>query len=117
MKAPVRTPDCQSAFPLLSVNTTVSGPSALISVTESRSDFAADLDSPPVWYFIDATTSSDETALPLWKVAPLRSLMIQVAVPFDGSKLSARSGWILPFASTSVRLFDIAPQKAVWVKV
>src|SRR6266568_565 len=62
-------------------------------------------------------TSSAVTSLPLWKVAPLRSLKIHVAVLSAGSMLSARSGWMLPLASTSVRLFDIAPQNGICVAV
>ena len=62
-------------------------------------------------------TSSAVKLLPLWKVTPFRSLKRQVLAPSTGSMLSTRSAVMLPLASTSVRLLDMAPQKGTWVPV
>ena len=66
-----------------------------------------------MWWRKEAMTSVGVTVLPLWKVTPLRSLNTQVLASSAGSKLSARSGMILPLASTSVRLLPIEPQPTV----
>src|SRR5262245_44896106 len=96
---------------------TVSGPSALISVTAVSRDLAADFESAPRWWLIEAITSSGVSDLPLWNSIPLRSLNIQVLAPFDASKCSERSPTIDPSASTSVRLERIEAQPQMPLKV
>src|SRR5689334_19591636 len=51
------------------------------------------------------------------RIIGLGARLDEEAATSPGSKLSARSGTMLPFASTSVRLFDIAPQKTHCVNV
>ena len=88
-----------------------------MSDTDSSSDLAPDFESLPMWCLNEATTSFAVTSLPLWNVRPLRSLKTHFLVSLVGSMVSARSPTILLFASTSVRLFDMAPQNGTWVPV
>ena len=56
----------KSAFPALRVKTTVCWPSALMSVIGATMGLAADFESSPRWWLMDATTSSAVTSRPLW---------------------------------------------------
>ncbi len=80
-----------------------------MSVIGSRIDFTADFESLPIWWRKEATTSSAVTSLPLWKVAPLRSLKTHTVAPFEGSMVSARSPSMPPFALIRVSALPIAP--------
>ena len=52
----------------------------------------ADVGSLPATRLIVNSTSSGVTSLPLWKVTPSRSLIVQVLASADGSTDSATAG-------------------------